>query len=252
MPMAVMRPSSRLAKSHRMSASLIGPAGPFMIRPVVVAAAARIDDDPLAGQPRTGAADQLLLADRVRGAAGDPRAEEVQGAQRFRAADAVGIQPVLALVGHQPVVRLQAEVAVDQAGVEAEILQAGLQRGDVVAVHRGAELVRQRAGAQPVGRLLAARGRSPRRRCRRPAVRDAVGMRARPGRARRRRRRARRACRWSGPSSGLSISPSAASAARISVTAPPRSPRRRLDIARPLGDGCRAVAAVASTSAQTG
>jgi hypothetical protein len=33
MPMAVIRPSSRLAKSHRMSASLIGPAGPFMIRP---------------------------------------------------------------------------------------------------------------------------------------------------------------------------------------------------------------------------
>ena len=33
MPIAVIRPSSRLAKSHRMSASLIGPAGPFMIRP---------------------------------------------------------------------------------------------------------------------------------------------------------------------------------------------------------------------------
>src|SRR6201991_3896332 len=31
-------------------------------------------------------------------------------------------------------------------------------------------------------------------------------------------------------SSGLSIIPNAASAARISVTAPPRSPRRRLDI----------------------
>ena len=33
MPMAVIRPSSRLAKSHRMSASLIGPAGPLMIGP---------------------------------------------------------------------------------------------------------------------------------------------------------------------------------------------------------------------------
>ena len=65
MPIAVIRPSSRLAKSHRMSASLIGPAGPFMIGPVVIAAAARIDDDPLAGQPRTGAADQFLLADGV-------------------------------------------------------------------------------------------------------------------------------------------------------------------------------------------
>src|SRR5882724_11400333 len=33
MPIAVIRPSSRLPKSHKMSASLIGPAGPFMIKP---------------------------------------------------------------------------------------------------------------------------------------------------------------------------------------------------------------------------
>ena len=52
MPIAVIRPSSRLAKSHRMSASLIGPAGALGDQPVVVAAAARVDDDPLAGQPR--------------------------------------------------------------------------------------------------------------------------------------------------------------------------------------------------------
>ncbi len=65
-----------------------------------------------------------------------------------------GIQPVLTLVGHQRVVGLQAEVPVDQAGVEPEILQPGLQGGDVVAVHRGAELMVQRAGAEPVGRLL--------------------------------------------------------------------------------------------------
>src|SRR4051794_6696804 len=31
MPIAVIRPSRRLAKSHRMSASLIGPDGPCMI-----------------------------------------------------------------------------------------------------------------------------------------------------------------------------------------------------------------------------
>ena len=33
MPIAVIRPSSRLAKSHKMSASLIGPSGPLVIRP---------------------------------------------------------------------------------------------------------------------------------------------------------------------------------------------------------------------------
>src|SRR6478735_4953310 len=33
MPIAVIRPSSRLARSHRMSASLIGPAPPWVIWP---------------------------------------------------------------------------------------------------------------------------------------------------------------------------------------------------------------------------
>ena len=33
MPIAVIRPSSRLAKSHKMSASLMGPADPFMMSP---------------------------------------------------------------------------------------------------------------------------------------------------------------------------------------------------------------------------
>src|SRR5271157_550201 len=33
MPIAVIRPSSRLAKSHNTSASLTGPAGPWVIRP---------------------------------------------------------------------------------------------------------------------------------------------------------------------------------------------------------------------------
>ena len=121
---------------------------------VVVAAAARIDDDPLTGQPRPGSADQLLFADRVRRAAGHPRTQKVQGAQRFWAADAVGVQAVLALVGHQRVVGLQPEVPVDQAGVEAEILQPGLQGGDVVAVHRRAELMIERAGARAGRKLL--------------------------------------------------------------------------------------------------
>ena len=49
---------------------------------------------------------------------------------------------------------LQTEVAVDQVGVEAEILQPRLQRRDVVAVHRCAELMIQRARAEAVGRLL--------------------------------------------------------------------------------------------------
>ena len=137
-----------------MSASLIGPAGALRDQPVVGAAAARIDDDALAGQSRTGPADQLLLADGVHGAAGDPGAEEVQGAQRLWAADAVRRQPVLALVGHQPVVGLQPEVSVHQPGVEAEVLQPRLQGGDVVAVHRRAELVAEDARPEPVGGLF--------------------------------------------------------------------------------------------------
>ena len=132
----------------------MGPVGPVHDQTVVVAAAARIDDDPLARQPRAGAPDQLLLADGVQRAAGHPRTQKVQGAQRFWAADAVGVQTVLALVGHQPVVRLQTEVPVDQVGVETEVLQPRLQRRDVVAVHRRAELVGQRARAEAVGRLL--------------------------------------------------------------------------------------------------
>src|SRR5436190_23794307 len=88
------------------------------------------------------------------GAAGDPRTEKIQRAQRFRATDAVRVQAVLPLVGHQRIVRLQAEVSVDEAGVEAEVLQSRLQRGNVVAVHRRAELVIERTGAQPVGGLF--------------------------------------------------------------------------------------------------
>ena len=65
-----------------------------------------------------------------------------------------GIQPELTLVGHQCVVGVQPEVSVDQAGVEPEILQPCLQGGDVVAVHRRAELMVQRAGAEPIRRLL--------------------------------------------------------------------------------------------------
>ena len=49
---------------------------------------------------------------------------------------------------------MQPEVAVDQAGVEAEVLQPRLQRGDVVAVHRRAELVAEGARPEPVGRLF--------------------------------------------------------------------------------------------------
>ncbi|BBZ09657.1 hypothetical protein MDOR_38260 [Mycolicibacterium doricum] len=56
-------------------------------------------------------------------------------------------------------VGLQSEVAVDQTGVEPEILKAGLERRDVVAVHRGTELVHQRAGTEAVGRLSQRPGR---------------------------------------------------------------------------------------------
>ena len=146
-----LEPTGQVPQDVRLADRAVGP---LHDQAVIAAAAARIDDDPLARQPRARAAHQLLLADRVRRAAGDPRTEKVQGAQRFRAADAVRVQPVLTLVGHQRVVGVQPEVAVDQAGVEPEILQPGLQGGDVVAVHRRAELMVQRAGAEPVRRLL--------------------------------------------------------------------------------------------------
>ena len=63
MPMAVIRPSSRLAKSHRMSASLIGPAGPCMIRPWSLPPRPGSMMIRLPDSLRTGAANQLLLAD---------------------------------------------------------------------------------------------------------------------------------------------------------------------------------------------
>ena len=66
MPMAVIRPSSRLAKSHNTSASLIGPDWALHDHTVVGAAAARIDDDPLARQLGSRPADQFFLANRVR------------------------------------------------------------------------------------------------------------------------------------------------------------------------------------------
>src|ERR1700722_12582999 len=141
MPIAVIRPSRRLAKSHNTSASLIGPAAPWVI-------------SPWSAPPRPGSTDQFLFTDRMQRATGYPGTEKVQGAQRFRAADAVGVEPVLTLVRHQPVVGLQAGVSVDQPGVKAEILQSVLQRGDVVTVHRGTELMVQRAGAESVGRLF--------------------------------------------------------------------------------------------------
>jgi hypothetical protein len=51
-------------------------------------------------------------------------------------------------------VRLQPEVAVHQHGVETEILQPGLKRGDIVAVHRSAELMVQCACTEAVRSLL--------------------------------------------------------------------------------------------------
>ena len=117
---------------------------------MIVAATAGVDDDPLTRQPWPGAANQLLFADGVRRAAGNPRTQKVQGAQRFRTTDPVGIKSVLPLVRHQCIVRLQTEVAVNQPGVEAEVLQPGLQRRDVVAVHRRTELMVERARPQPV------------------------------------------------------------------------------------------------------
>ena len=120
---------------------------------VVGATAARVDDDPLARQPGTGQPNMFFLTDGMQRTACHPRAEKIQGAQRFRAADAVRGESVLPLVGHQPVVGLKTEVAVDQRVVEAKILQPRLQGGDVVAVHRCAELVGQGAGPQPIGSL---------------------------------------------------------------------------------------------------
>ena len=49
---------------------------------------------------------------------------------------------------------LQTEVTVHQGGIEAEVLEPGLQSGDIIAVHRGTELVGQRARAKVIGRLF--------------------------------------------------------------------------------------------------
>ena len=65
MPVAAIRPSSRRARSHIRSAS----ATPADHDAAVGAAVTRVDDDPLAAQPRAGLAQQLLLAQQVRAAA---------------------------------------------------------------------------------------------------------------------------------------------------------------------------------------
>ena len=128
--------------------------GTLCDQPVIRTAAAGIDDDSLARQPGSGQPNMLFLADSVQGTAGDARPEKVQRPQRFRTADPVGGQTVFALIGHQRVMSLQTEIAVHQSGVEAEILKPGLQGRDVVAVHRGAELMRERPGTESVGRFF--------------------------------------------------------------------------------------------------
>ena len=63
---------------------------------MVGTAAARVDDDALARQAGTRPSDKLLLADGVNRAAGDAGAEEIQRAQRLRAADAIRRHAVFA------------------------------------------------------------------------------------------------------------------------------------------------------------
>ena len=93
MPVADIRPTSRRARSHIRSAS----ATPGDDHSAVGAAVAGVDDDPLAAQPRAGLAQQLLLAQQVRPAAGDLAAQLAQRAQGGGPAQAVGHEAVLAL-----------------------------------------------------------------------------------------------------------------------------------------------------------
>ncbi len=111
---------------------------------------ARIDEDPLARQLRTGAPNLLLLADRVRRATGDARAEPLEGAQRRRTTDSVRGQSVFTLVQTHCVVGVEPEDAVDEGCVVAEVLETVLEGGNVVADHRRRELIREDAGTETV------------------------------------------------------------------------------------------------------
>ena len=84
--------------------------------------------------------------------------QKVQEAQRLPARRYRPAQAIFALIGHMSALWVcRPEVAVHQSRVEAEVLQPGLQGGHVIAVHRGAELMRQRPRTQSVGRFRSAR-----------------------------------------------------------------------------------------------
>jgi len=119
MPMAVIRPSRRLAKSQQQSASLTvhldrarSGRGPRR--------AARVDMI-ACPQLRARSSDQLFLADGVRRAAGNPRTQKVQASagfpgRRYRRPKARNHAGTTSRV-----VGLQTEVPIDHTGVETEI-----------------------------------------------------------------------------------------------------------------------------------
>ena len=154
-PIAVIRPSSRLARSHRMSASLTGPCGPADDEAVIGAATTRIDDDPLYRRAADRRPERAPLPGWRAASPGDAGPEKIQRPQRLRPADAVRRQPV----PRQDIRALwvcRAEISVHQRGVNR-----GPGAGTGGPRRRrtsGSELVGQRAGAQPVDASFSAAG----------------------------------------------------------------------------------------------
>jgi hypothetical protein len=108
-----------------------------------------VDHDPLAPQPRSGLAQQLLLAQQPRAPAGDLPAELAQRTQGGGAAQPVGDEPVLALELLERGLGLLVEHPARSARVVPELEEALLQRDDVVAAHRGGD----QEGEHPVAQL---------------------------------------------------------------------------------------------------
>ena len=102
----------------------------------VAAAVARVDDDALVDQRRSGGLEPLGLAQQVRAAADHLAAEPVQGGHRLRAADAVGDEADLALEAGERGGGAAAEDAVRAAEVVAHLEQPLLQLPHVVTEQR--------------------------------------------------------------------------------------------------------------------
>ena len=184
---------------------------------------ARVEDDDLAGESRSGAADGLGLAQRV-----GPPPTTVR-ASRSSAANVTGPQVPSASI---PMLRWNSrsacsvsapEHAVDPTAVEAHVEQPLLQRRDVVAGQQPAAGSRTGSGRPAASGPPPARGTSPAD----DAVdRDAALLLELADRSVARLVEQRVLDRPAGSAGGSVSRPSSASFARISATAGPWSPRR--------------------------